>query len=323
MRRIALFLPNWIGDVVMATPAIRAVRDHFPEARTYAVCKPYVAETLAGSRWFDEVLLCDRRWRGERGFLSVAARLRQERVDTAVLFPNSFRSALLAWHGGCSTVVGFARYGRNILLSRRLYPLRDHTGHPKPAPIIDDYNRIVQLLGVPNPGHKMELHTTSEDERAANTIWDKYNLGRHRVLIGFNPGGAFGAAKHWPVSHFVELAHRLVQSHNCGILVLCGPTERDIARDIVTQTHHPHMVGLSEDTLSLGLTKALTRRLQVLVTTDSGPRHFAAAFDRPVVVVVRISPGRKRIIRARSIYKKKSPVVRVSNAFVHWDTIGA
>lgn len=285
MQRIALFLPNWIGDVVMATPAIRAVRNHFSDARIFAVCKPYVAETVAGAPWFDGIILGDRRVGGERGFLAVAARLRRERVDTAVLFPNSFRTALLARLGGCSSVVGFARYGRDILLSQRLYPHRDHVGRPKPVPVIQDYNRIVARLGVPDPGHTMELHTTPDDERAADTVWDKYNLARHRTIIGFNPGGAFGAAKHWPVSHFVELAHRLVQSRDCGIVVLCGPTERDIARDIVTQAQHPHVVGLSEDSLSIGLTKAIVRRLSTLVTTDSGPRHFAAAFDRPVVTL--------------------------------------
>lgn len=285
MRRIAIFLPNWIGDVVMATPAIRAIRNHFPDARLTAVCKTYVAETVAASPWFDNVVHFDRRTGKGHGFLAVAAILRSERVDTAVLFPNSFRTALLARLGGCSTVVGFARYGRDILLSRRLYPLRDRTGRPKPAPVVDDYNRVAQLLNVPNPGHRMELFTTPDDERDADAVWDKLRLRQHREIIGFNPGGAFGAAKHWPVSHFVELAQNLVKTRDSAIVVLCGPTERDIARDIVTQANHPNVMGLSDETLSIGLTKAVVRRLNLLVTTDSGPRHFAAAFDRPVVTL--------------------------------------
>ena len=285
MDRIALFLPNWIGDVVMATPAVRAVRDHFPAARLLAVGKPYVADTLAGAPWFDDTILFDRSGSPERRFLAVVRRLRAERADAAVLFPNSFRAALLARLGGCRHVVGFARYFRDALLSRRLYPARDAAGRPKPVPVIDDYNRLAQLLGVPDPGHRMELFTTPADERAADAAWGKFGLHRFPATVGLNPGGAFGAAKHWPAAHFAELARALADRRGCGVLVLCGPAEREIAKAIAAQTNHPAVVSLHDTPLSLGLTKAAVRRFGLLVTTDSGPRHFAAAFDVPVVTL--------------------------------------
>src|SRR5918995_385431 len=127
-RTIALFLPNWVGDVVMATPAIRAVREHFPSARLLAVCKPYVADTVAGSPWFDDVVPF------EKPGVATIARLWRERADAAVLFPNSLRPALAARLAGCRTLVGFARYGRDLLLTRRLYPTRDGRGRPRPTP---------------------------------------------------------------------------------------------------------------------------------------------------------------------------------------------
>lgn len=278
MRTIALFLPNWIGDVVMATPAVRAVRAHFPESRLLAVCKPYVADTLAGAPWFDDVVLY------ERNFVAVAARLRRERADAALLFPNSLRAALLARLGGCRTVVGFARYFRDGLLTKRLYPIRDARGRPKPTPVIDDYNRIACLLGVPDPGHRMELFTTRTDETAADEAWGKLGLFRFREVIGLNPGGAFGAAKHWPTEHFADLA-RTLADRGAGVVVLCGPAEREIAREIVTRAARPAVVSLADSPLSIGLTKAAVRRLALLVTTDSGPRHFAAAFGVPVVTL--------------------------------------
>ncbi len=269
---LALFLPNWIGDVVMATPAIRAVREHFPAARLLAVCKPYVADTLAGAPWFDDVIPSG---------LNAASRLRKERADVAVLFPNSFRAALIARLGGCRTVVGFARYFRDALLSKRLYPTRDHNGRPKPMPVIDDYNRIVQLLGVPDPGHRMELFTTPADEAAANSSWNTLGLNRFNRVVGLNPGGAFGAAKHWPTAYFVELA-RHIAHQGLGVVVLCGPAEREIANQIAREAG---VASLGDSPLSLGLTKAVVRRLALMVTTDSGPRHFAAAFGVPVVTL--------------------------------------
>ena len=285
MRTIALFLPNWIGDVVMATPAVRAVRAHFPAARLLAVCKPYVADTLAGAPWFDDTILFDKSGPKDRRFLAVARRLRDERVDAAVLFPNSFRAALLARLGGCRQVVGFARYFRDALLSQRLYPARGADGRTKPTPAIDDYNRLVRLLGVPDPGHRMELFTTATDERGADAAWGRLGLRRFASVVGLNPGGAFGAAKHWPTAHFAELARSLADRRGCGVLVLCGPTEREIARGIAAQANHPAVVSLADTPLSLGLTKAAVRRLALLVTTDSGPRHFAAAFGVPVVTL--------------------------------------
>ena len=285
MQRIAVVLPNWIGDVVMATPAIRALRNHCPNARLIAVCKPYVADTLAGAPWFDVEILFDRRGEQSQRFWPVWNRLRQEQVDTAVLFPNSFRSALLARLAGCQRVVGFARYFRDILLTKRLYPKRDDRGRPRPTPIIDDYNRIVQALGVTDPGHRMELFTTPSDEQAADRIWEKFRLDRFPRVIGLNPGGAFGAAKHWPSEHFAELARRLSRDANQGVLVLCGPSERAIAREIARLAKSTSLHSLADESLSVGLTKALIRRMRLLVSTDSGPRHFAAAFQVPVVTL--------------------------------------
>jgi heptosyltransferase-2 len=285
MDRIALFLPNWVGDVAMATPAVRAVRERFPAAELVAVCKPYVADVLAGSPWFREVILFDKRGPREQRLWAAARKLRERRTDAAVLFPNSFRAALLARLGGCRQVVGFSRYGRRFLLSTRLYPKRNLWGQPVPSPVIDDYNRLAVALGTADPGYRMELFTTPADEAAADAIWQRFGLARYPRVVGLNPGAAFGAAKHWPAEAFAKLARMLTQRLGCGVLVLCGPSERDTARRIADDSRSPHVFSLADSPLSLGLTKAVARRLDLLVTTDSGPRHFAAAFGRPVVTL--------------------------------------
>jgi heptosyltransferase-2 len=285
MRSIALFLPNWIGDVVMATPAIRALRTRFPQARLLAVCKPYVAATIDGAPWFDDVILFDKSGSRERREVGVIRRLRRERVDAAVLFPNSFRSATVAALGRCRRRIGYDRFGRALLLTDVLQPHRDENGKRKPMPIIDDYNRLVAPLRVGDAGHRMELFTTAADEIAADRVWRELGLDQYPEVIGLNSSGAFGAAKLWPAEYFAELARTLVDRRGCGILVVCGPSERSIAREIVRLADRPGVFSLADRPVSLGLTKACVRRLDLFVTTDSGPRHFAAAFDRPVVTV--------------------------------------
>lgn len=285
MKRIALFLPNWVGDVVMATPAIRAVRDAFPSAELVAVCKPYVADVLAGSPWFRDVVMSDKKGPRSQRLFTVARTLRELRPDAALLFPNSLRTALLARLAGCERIVGFARYGRGRLITNRLYHAIDAGGKFIPSPVIDDYNRLAVELGTADPGHRMELFTSPSDEVGADVVWERFGLGRYSRVVVLNPGAAFGAAKHWPTNSFAELARMLTQSVGCGVLVLCGPSEREIAHRIATDSRSPHVFSLSDSELSLGLTKAVIRRADLLVTTDSGPRHFAAAFGTPVVAL--------------------------------------
>lgn len=285
MMRIAVFLPNWVGDVVMATPALRALRAHFAPARFVGVCRPYVADVLGGAPWFDALLPLDRRGSWSRRWPATAWRLRRERIDLAVLFPNSFRSALVAWLGGSRLRMGLRRYGRGPLLTQALEPVRDARGRLTPSPVIDDYNRLARLAGCPDPGYRMELFTTDADERAADRVWNRFDLARGGDVVCLNPGAAFGAAKHWPIESFARLAQDFVDRRGSRVLVLCGPTERAMARAIATQARRPGVHSLADEELSLGLTKALVRRGALLVSTDSGPRHFAAAFGRPVVAL--------------------------------------
>src|SRR5215471_18959581 len=137
---IAVFCPNWIGDVVMATPALRALRQHFADARLIGVLKPYVTGVLDGRDWFDQIVNNNGGpW--AQSIPAVAWQLRRIGIDLAILFTNSFRSAMTAWLGGSKRVVGYARDWRGWLLTDRLQPLRDAAGNLAPSPVIDAYNR--------------------------------------------------------------------------------------------------------------------------------------------------------------------------------------
>lgn len=280
--KLAVFLPNWIGDVVMATPALRALRQHFPHARLIAVQRPYVAGVLEGNPWFDQVVhLQPGPWAG----LRAVPLLRRLRIDLALLLTNSFRTALVAWLAGCSRRVGFARDGRAALLTERLQPLRDQAGRFVPSPVIDSYNALAKAVGCAAPGYRQELFTSPADEAHADRVWRHLRLEGSWPVVLLNPGAAFGAAKLWPKESFAELARRLATQIRAKVLVLCGPAERELAAWIANQARHDFVGSLAEEPPSLGLLKACVRRANLLVTTDSGPRHFAAAFHRPVVTL--------------------------------------
>lgn len=289
--KIAVFLPGWVGDAVMATPALRALRNSFTGAHIVGVGRPYVADVYAGGDWFDEMLPCGRGWKN--GLAATAWKLRQRGIDLAVLLPNSFRVALIAWLGGCRRRAGYARYGRSPLLTEVLQPIRDVDGRLKPSPLLDAYNRLAEHVGCARPSRFLELFTTPADEAAAAHVWARGRLDDYPEVVCLNPGAAFGSAKYWPADYFASLARNLATQRGSGVLVLCGPAERQLSVDIARQAEHPAVQSLAElagdggkgPGLSLGLSKALVRRADLLVTTDSGPRHFAAAFDRPVITL--------------------------------------
>ena len=281
--KTAVFLPNWVGDAVMATPALAAIRSQGVDGEVVGVLRPYVGEVLEGTGLVDRVIEWDPRGTAhDASGWGLARRLRAERFDVAVLLPNSLRSAWMAWLSGARRRIGFSRDGRRLLLTDPVAAVSRTT----PQPVLDDYLRLVETLGCKSIDRRMQLAVSAGDEAAWRAIRARRGdvLGQ-RAYVCFNPGGAFGAAKHWPGHLFGELARRIVTATGLAVVVVCGPAERELAVEIVAAADDSRVMSLADEPLSLGLTKAVIRHAVALVTTDSGPRHFAAPFDVPVVTL--------------------------------------
>lgn len=280
--KLAVFLPNWIGDVVMATPALRALREHFSGAELVGILRPYVSDVLAGSALLDRVLIHDPKGptSTHRG-ISFLAALRHERFDLAVILPNSLRAGFWGWASGAKQTIGYARNGRSFLLTNPIPASSQATPHP----VLDEMLQLVAQLGCRSLSRRMELATTPSEEQQLFSFWQKHPSYDSSNYVVLNTGGAFGAAKDWPTEHFVELARKIVTELDATVLIVCGPSERSTASQIVSEVAHPRAVSLASEVSSIGLTKAAIRHASLLVTTDSGPRHFAAAFDVPTITL--------------------------------------
>ena len=284
--RVCVFLPNWVGDVVMATPALRALRAHVGAGgAVVGLGRPYVAEVLEGSRLLDAF----RTHRPEvarrpSGLIAAAVALRRGRFDLAVLLPNSFHTALVAWLAGVGERIGYARNRRGPLLTTRLAPFTAN-GTFVPTPIVGEYLQLVYAVGCGEEAWRLELASTPRDEEQADGAWAALGLRPGGRVIALNPGGAFGAAKLWPEEHWAVLARRIAGELDHDVLVLCGPEERERAAAIVRLAGDRRVASLADRPVSIGLTKACVRRSRLLVSTDSGARHFGAAFGVPVVAL--------------------------------------
>jgi heptosyltransferase II len=287
--RVGVFLPNWIGDVVMATPAIRALRKLAgPDGVLVGLMRPYVADVLEGTAWLDSQILYSK----PRSRLHVAEgdvyrQLKAANLDRVVLLTNSMRTAWIAWRSGARERVGYAGEGRSILLTHRL-PAPRNDANGKVVPTMDGYLELAEAAGCEPEPPRMELSTTPADERAADEVWRELRLPAGNQVVVLNTSGAYGAAKLWPAEHCAELAKQIVsrRSESLSVLVNCGPAEREIARSIVTKAANPRVVSLANcPELPIGLTKACIRRSRMVVSTDSGPRFLAIAFGKPVVTL--------------------------------------
>jgi heptosyltransferase-2 len=212
--------------------------------------------------------------------------LREERFDTALLFTNSLRTAWLAWMSGASRRIGFARELRSWLLTDRVIP----RSRQVPNPVIDEYRRLAEQLGCSKSLRRIELSVLEKDQADLEQFWRSHTAntadqGSTSGYVCLNTGGAFGKAKNWPRDSFAELARRIAIEFDKSVLVVCGPAEREDARWIAAEADHSNVHSLAETPVSIGLTKAAIRGADLLVTTDSGPRHFAAAFDTPVITM--------------------------------------
>ena len=268
----------------MATPALRALQKLAGNAGVIAVGRPAPLAVLEGSGLIDEAIATGAR--NLPGIWTTSLRLRKFRPAMAALLSNSFRVALMATLAGCRKRVGMAMHGRGMLLTSAVRPELDNGGRRAIIPALVDYNRIAIACGAESPDTRLELGLTDRDVAAAATVYAHPSLATRDVVI-LNPGAAFGAAKFWPAESFSRLAAMLADTGR-GVLVLCGPAEAELARTISREANRASVVALpdlSGGTLSLGLSKACVARSALLITTDSGPRHFAHAFNRPVITL--------------------------------------
>jgi heptosyltransferase-2 len=281
---ICIRAPNWVGDVVMATPTFRAVRGHFPHAHITAIVRRHVEPVLRGGPWFDEKLIYGPRpGRTVWEFVRCAARLRRGGYELGLVLPNSFSSALMLRMGGVRRRIGYARDCRSFLLTDAA-PRPSENGRFKPTYMVDCYLALCERLGVQATDRHTELPFTEEDAAGANRILAGQGAPGAGLFL-LHPGAGFGPSKRWPSERFSRLAELLEREFGACIAIIGGKDERSTVAEIVTGSR-ARIVDLTQCGIDLHLLKCVVARSKLLVTTDSGPRHYGVALGVPTVCVI-------------------------------------
>ena len=273
-KKIAVRLPNWLGDTVMAVPALVALRAAWPDAELLAA-GPW-APLLAGQGLAEVLVAYPRAWSGRLRAADSVARFGPE---LAIVLPNSFESALAAWYSGARRRVGFARGGRATLLT-------DAVPVPEPQPHqIDEYLLLTERAGAATLTREPRLEPPAADaaERAeVARLLHEAGVPPRGVSprVGVQLGAAYGPAKLWPVERIIEFC-RLTADKGATAVLLGTPADVPTAAPITQSVRVASLVGRDRP----ALLPALLTELDVLVSGDTGVGHLAAALGTPAVTL--------------------------------------
>ena len=279
-RHILIRAPNWLGDAVMAMPAVESIRKAHPTARIAVLARPRLA-AIYGPPLVDEVIRCtvDPDWKKWGSRWRLATQLRSRRFDAAILLPNSFDSALVARLAGIPTRIGYA-------VKRRGWLLTDPVPAPSPG-AIPSHQRYYYLEMLRRAGILQTLPECSEVH--LHDAARRREAGRRRlpgVWIGVAPGSANGQAKRWLPDRFAAAAASAAATLGAAIAIFGSPEDRGVCEQVTTLigergVEARNFGGATDLDAFLELVAACTACL----TNDSGSMHVAAALGVPTVAV--------------------------------------
>ena len=285
-EKILIHCPNWVGDLVMATPALRAVRENNPDAYISLLVRPQVRQVIDGLFYYDELIEYDskslhRSWSRK---LIFSRELKKRWFNLAIVLPNSFSSAALSFLARIPERIGYNVNFRGFLLTHTIPPPREN-GKIVPIPMVERYLNICKALDYEVPSVKTKLAFSNGTRKAVRKLYQRWGIKGNKPLVAVTPGASFGSSKCWLPENFAQVGDYFIEKHGAQVMIIPGPGEQEIAFRIEAfMKHRPF--NFSREVIPLEHLKAMISDSVLLITNDTGPRHFAVALDTPVVVIM-------------------------------------
>lgn len=275
---ILVRMPNWIGDVVMATPVLRDIRKAFPEASITAMVKKPLASLLEREEAIDEVFAFEKPEKSpfrRKCFRDIVKTLEVGRYDIGILLTHSFSSAWWFWQGGVKKRIGYRKNARSFLLSDPIdFPAeKEH--------LVISYKRLLAPLNIPISQTPPKLFCSEEEKRKAMETLLRKGHKRGRKLIAIHPFAVFGPAKCWPEERFFSLIQELGKFEDLSVVLFGDERGKSFSQSLARRLP-PNTIDLIGATTLKELV-FFTGIMDLAITNDSGPMHIAAALDVPLV----------------------------------------
>jgi heptosyltransferase-2 len=275
VNRILLRSPNWLGDVILSFPVARALKQIYPQAEITVVAKNNISNIWGTRPEISKVIITPRHhslsalshWGNE---------LKKDNYDLGILLTNSLSTALEMKYAGVKQLVGYAYGIRQPLLT-----------HPVPPPhkiprMVDYYLRLLEPLADGRIFNDIpDFYVPEKAWQSVQELLAKEGISMGNLLIGMNPGAAYGGAKCWPPQRFTELGKQLADKYLAKILLFGAPNDKQFLEGLAQQIG-PNAVNLAGKT-DLNQLAACLKQCNLFITNDSGPMHLAAALETPLL----------------------------------------
>jgi len=281
-KNIVVRMPNWLGDLVMATPILADLRHHWPKAKITAMCQGILGNVIREDPHVDNVLNMKRPkgWFNRQAYQEIAEPLKQGDYDLGVLLTNSLSSAYWFWRGHVKNRLGYATHCRSQLLD-----------HPIPFPVERDnqhlvmtYKMLLEPLGISVSKTPPALYLNTEERQAAKEKLACHGVQPSDMVIGINPGAAYGSAKCWLPERFKQLTQNLLDSRTNLKIVFFGDKAGAPLVQEICAGFSDRVIDLAGKT-SLRELIALIQTCDLFLTNDSGPMHVASALGTPLIAL--------------------------------------
>jgi heptosyltransferase-2 len=300
-KRILVRGTNWLGDAVMTTPALLRLREKFPDSHIALLTPKKLEELWQHHPAINEIIS----FSPGRSVFAVGKKLREGKFDTALVLPNSPRSAIEVFWAGIPTRIGYARPWRNFFLTRtvserpgivkmrkrspdeikQLISQQPQTPKPKAQNTAtnqaNEYLHLVAALRASSEPTPAKLFVAAEEIEA---VRKKFGLDSiSNPIFGLNSGAEYGPAKRWPVERFIAAAKEIQKRTNCTWILFGGKNDTEFT-DPIQNAIGSSAINLACKT-SLRELMALLKCCRVFLTNDTGPMHVAAALGVPTVAI--------------------------------------
>jgi heptosyltransferase-2 len=276
-KNIIVRMPNWIGDLVMATPILADLRAAYPDAKITALCRAPVCDLLTEDPHIDEIF-CFNKTR-EFSPKNVIEKLKMGSYDLGVLLTHSFSSSWWFWRGKVRERLGYDCNARRLLLTKAA-PLPEGV---EKQHLVTTYKMLLHALDIPLSDTVPSLHLSKEEVSEARLLLKQHGVTEISSLVGINPGATYGSAKCWLPSRFREVTEKLLADPDLYVLYFGDQSTVGLVKEIC--------YGLDSRVINLaGLTSlrelaALISLCTVVLTNDSGPMHIADALGTPILAL--------------------------------------
>lgn len=273
-ENILVRMPNWIGDAVMATPVLADLKSHWKNAKITAMCQTPIGSVLQNDPNVDEIYNFTRPngWIHRLHRMDIVEYLQEGKYDLGVLLTNSFSSAWWFMRGHVQNRIGFAGSFRSLLLDQAIpFPKNKETQHQ-----VITYKMLLAPLGIPVSNTPPQIYVSANELDEAHRFLKLLGIDPAKdIIVGINPGAAYGSAKCWPPDRYENVTRKLLKNPAVHVLYFGDASGASLINDICKSL--PERVTNLAGRTSIRELIALIKCCTIFLTNDSGPMHIAAA----------------------------------------------